>query len=101
MSETESTPSAGTIYVATDSFVTVVDGERIVAKKGKTRVREGHPLHRAAPSLFKPLDVQYDVETARAEPVIPAPAPAPAPAAPAPAKKAAAKKAAAPKPGKE
>lgn len=70
----ENTPSESAIYVATDSFVTVIDGERIVVNRGKTRVREGHPLHKAAPSLFKPLDVHYDVETARQEPVIP-PAP--------------------------
>ena len=34
-----------TIYVANESFVTIIDGERIVVQKGTTRVRAGHPLH--------------------------------------------------------
>jgi hypothetical protein len=82
------TPNDSTIYVATESFVTIIDGERIAVHKGKTRVRAGHPLHKAAPNLFKPLDVHYDIETARQEPTPPPPAPTPT-------KKAAAKKAAA------
>lgn len=98
------------ILVAKDTFVTVVDGERVTVKKGKTRVAEGHPLHRAAPSMFKPVDVTFGVETARNEPPAPPagsgtppapPAADPAPADPAPAKKAAAKKAAAADKGKE
>lgn len=85
------------VYVARESFVTDLDGERITVRKGKTRVREGHPLLRGREHLFKPVDVQYDVETARQEPTPPPPAPAPEPVA----KKAAAKKTAAPKAGDE
>lgn len=56
------------IFVATESFATVIDGEPINVQKGITRVREGHPLMAGREGFFKELDVQYDVEQATAAP---------------------------------
>lgn len=54
------------VYVATESFSTVIDGEPYVVHAKKTRVREGHPLLERNRDYFKPIeeDVTYDLETA-------------------------------------
>lgn len=85
------------LYVAKTSFVTVLDGQRITVTKGKTRVRAGHPLLEGREHLFRSVEdgVQFEVETARQEPVVP-----PAPPAPEPGRRTA-KKAAAPAPDGE
>jgi hypothetical protein len=58
------------IYVATESGSCEVAGENHVFVKGITRVRAGHPLLKAVPDYFKPieLEVHYDVEQATAAP---------------------------------
>jgi hypothetical protein len=86
----------GTIYVAKESFTTILDGEAIVVQAGTTRVRAGHKLLKGRQMLFEPLLIHYDVEQATAAPaevrkaspykvrpeVKPEPAPEPAPEAP-------------------
>jgi len=58
-----------TIYVAKESFVTVLrDGEEVVVTAGVTRVREGHELLAGREHLFEELTIQYDVEQATAAP---------------------------------
>jgi hypothetical protein len=56
------------IYVAKDSAVLFADGRQYVVHKGRTRVRADHPLLRRNGHLFKPLDVDFDVEDASAAP---------------------------------
>jgi hypothetical protein len=58
------------VYVATESFVADVDGIPQMVYRGQTRVREGHALVLRNPSFFKLVDedVQYEIETASAEP---------------------------------
>lgn len=56
------------IYVARENFHTVIDGEPISVSKGRTRVREGHPLLTGNRDKFEPLTVDYDVERATAAP---------------------------------
>lgn len=56
------------IYVADETFTTTVDGAPVVIRRGKTRVRAGHPVLEGREHLFKPLTVDYDVEQATAAP---------------------------------
>ena len=61
------------VYVATKTAHLTDDGSRVLVRKGVTRVRAGHPLLAAYPNLFAPVTegVRFDVETAKAEPVVP------------------------------
>jgi len=54
--------SQSTIYVATQTFNTMIDGQPALITEGITRVREGHPLLEAHRDYYKVLDVHYDVE---------------------------------------
>lgn len=56
------------IYVANESGVLFANGEQYVVHKNQTRVRAGHPLLKRNAHLFKPLDVDYDVEDTREAP---------------------------------
>jgi hypothetical protein len=58
------------VYIATQSGASDVDGETYVFTKGSTRVRAGHPLLRAVPDYFEPVDdhIHYDVEQATRAP---------------------------------
>ncbi|MFJ2297383.1 hypothetical protein [Oerskovia paurometabola] len=58
------------VYVATQNAVTDYDGERVIIRRGQTRVEEGHPLLTLHPTLFEPVEdgVRFRVETARTEP---------------------------------
>lgn len=59
----------GEILVARTSFIgTLEDGREISVQKGVTRVREGHPIALRWPELFTPIEVQYEIEDASAEP---------------------------------
>lgn len=58
----------GTVWVAKESFVTEVDGERVVVQGGHTRVRDGHPLLKGREQSFEPLEVHFEVEQATAAP---------------------------------
>lgn len=60
--------SHGTIYVARESFSTILKGEHIPVVGGRTRVREGHPLLKGREHLFEPLTVDYEMEQATAAP---------------------------------
>lgn len=44
------------------------DGTECPYYAGRTRVRASHPLAKAIPGAFDPMDVQYDVEEATASP---------------------------------
>lgn len=57
------------IYVAKTSFACELDGEPVQVTAGE-RIRVGHPLLRAQPGHFEPVDstVHYDVEQATAGP---------------------------------
>jgi hypothetical protein len=66
--KTQTKKQAEQIYVATDTGVTDIDGTPSQYFRGKTRVREGHPLLAAAPHSFKPVDVHYGVEDATSDP---------------------------------
>lgn len=58
------------VFVATQNAVTDYDGERVIIRRGQTRVEEGHPLLALHPALFEPVEdrVRFRVETARTEP---------------------------------
>jgi len=56
------------IYVAnTTGFIHLGDDD-VKITRGVTRVRDGHPLLKAAPKFFDPISVDYDVEAATAAP---------------------------------
>jgi hypothetical protein len=60
------------LYVAKESGTIEIDGLPHFFEKGKTRVREGHPITKVEgfENLFEPADasVAYDVEQATAAP---------------------------------
>lgn len=69
MPKTKARPRSEQIYVAIDSFTTdLPDGTPVFVYKDTTRVREGHALLKGREHLFKPIDVEYDVEQATAAP---------------------------------
>lgn len=60
---------AGKIFIAnTNAVVALEDGSYITLSKDTTRVREGHPLLKGHESMFRELDVHYDLEDARSAP---------------------------------
>ena len=56
------------IYVARSSGVVKIDGKLHNYYGGTTRVRAGHPLLKAAPGAFKPMELDYDIEKATKAP---------------------------------
>ncbi|HEX7100002.1 MAG TPA: hypothetical protein VF377_12255 [Acidimicrobiia bacterium] len=60
--------AAPEIYVARSTGVIKIDGKVVTYTAGQTRVRAGHPLLKAVPAKFKPLDLHYDLEDATATP---------------------------------
>ena len=54
------------VYVARSTGVVKIDGliHRYIA--GRTRIRAGHPLLRALPDAFMPMELDYEVEQATA-----------------------------------
>lgn len=54
----------GDIFIATESFSTVIADEPYAVRKDKTTVREGHPLVKLNPDYFKPIeeDVHFDLD---------------------------------------
>lgn len=58
------------VYVAIETFSANVNGTPVLVKRGKTRVHEGHELIVANPQFFEEAGehVQFQVETASAEP---------------------------------
>lgn len=61
-------PEGERVFIASESFITTIDGESVAVQKNITRVREGHPLMAGREAFFRELDVQYDVEQATAAP---------------------------------
>jgi len=69
---------AGKIYIAnTNAVVALENGSYITLSKDQTRVREGHPLLKGNESMFRELDVHYDLEDARSAPEQPKAVPVP------------------------
>lgn len=64
----KTTAPEGVIYVAKESFTTMLNGEEVTVAAGRTRVREGHELLRGRMHLFEPMVVDYEVEQATAAP---------------------------------
>jgi hypothetical protein len=61
--------AGGKIYIAnTNAVVSLEDGSYITLSKDTTRVREGHPLLKGRESMFRELDVHYELEDARSAP---------------------------------
>ena len=60
--------STNDVYVATASFEAFIDGQRVLVQRGKTRVRDGHPLLDGREHLFTPQTVRFDVEQATRAP---------------------------------
>ncbi len=60
--------AGATIYVATQSFSTTLNGVPVHVTAGVDHVREGHPLLAGREHMFKPMTITYDVEQATAEP---------------------------------
>jgi hypothetical protein len=58
------------IYVATESFSTVIGDEHYAVVKKQTRVRGDHVLLDACPEYFKPVEdeLSFEVERATAAP---------------------------------
>ena len=56
------------IYVARSSGVVKIDGQLVNYYGGTTRVRAGHPLLKAAPGAFKPMELDYEIEKATKAP---------------------------------
>lgn len=56
------------ILVAIETGEVSAGGETYFIRRNVTRVRAGHPLAKAAPNFFKPIDVHYDVERMTAAP---------------------------------
>ena len=48
------------IYVAKRAAMVFYEGRRIMVKKGMTTIREGHPILKANPDLFQPLNVDFE-----------------------------------------
>lgn len=60
---------AGKIYVARVSgIIDLPKGGQAHIQAGITRVREGHPILKGRESIFREIDVHYDVEDARSAP---------------------------------
>jgi hypothetical protein len=59
-----SRPLTDDVYVATESGVVKVKGRIYRYIKGQTRVRAGHPLLRALPERFAPLQLDYELPSA-------------------------------------
>lgn len=51
------------VLIARTTFIAMVDGRRVLVKKGKTRVLADHDLATSHPESFKPADVQFGVVT--------------------------------------
>ncbi len=56
------------ILIAKTSGVLVVDGVEQTITRGVSRARASHPIVRAAPDWWEPIQVHYDVEEATAAP---------------------------------
>lgn len=58
----------GDLWVAKDSGMIVVDGERFFIHKGETRVADGHPMLKGNEDLFEKLTATFTVEDTTARP---------------------------------
>lgn len=59
---------ASEILEAVESGAVSVDGVDYAVVRGRTRIRVSHPLAAAAPHLFKPIELHYEVERMTAGP---------------------------------
>ncbi|MCR4339223.1 MAG: hypothetical protein NUW01_04965 [Gemmatimonadaceae bacterium] len=58
----KATKNEARIFIAKETFSTVVDGSPVVVAAGVTRVREGHSLLRGREHMFEVMRVDYEVE---------------------------------------
>lgn len=59
---TPKTAGDRTVYIAKESFTTVLGKDQVNVVGGRTTVREGHPLLRGREMFFRPITVDYEVE---------------------------------------
>lgn len=58
--------TTGAVYIAIESGFADVNGEPVMFTKNRTRVREGHPLLKQCPTMFRPVDELVDLEVEQA-----------------------------------
>jgi len=56
------------IYAPKEDFVAPYGGADVTFSRGRTLVREGHPILGSFGHLFEEVNVEFDVEEATAEP---------------------------------
>lgn len=56
------------ILVATESGWITVNGQSEPVRRNVTRARRGSAIVKASPDMWRPIDVQYEVEQATAAP---------------------------------
>lgn len=65
---------AGDIYVARKTAALVFAGKTVFIEEGSTMAREGHPILEAAPEMFEPVFVHFEVDGEQPDPDEPPPA---------------------------
>lgn len=53
---------AGQVFVAATTARFQFDGQPVVIAEGRTTAREGHPIMRGRESLWRPLQVTFEVD---------------------------------------
>jgi hypothetical protein len=61
----------GAILVARESVIFAYDGNQVYIHKGRTTVREGHPVLRGREDLFEPLVPTFDLDSPPPRPAAP------------------------------
>lgn len=59
--------AAGGILIALDSAFFTHEGQPVTITRGKTTVREGHPILKGRENLFGPITVDFELPAAPAK----------------------------------